>query len=209
VSIRIMITMRVWRDVLLSMALAAAAPTMSQTAGLAAGPALGSAPTVASVPDFSGVWRHSSLPWFAPPASGAGPVTNRSVSGTRIFLGLTREMTSRTSGKIPNLFDTFSRSRSRSRLTQSGTITGAEPICSAASSSGFLGNRLTILPARRCFIRWGSAIGSGEGMKMVGFQLPPVFVCDLAMQQRSVRSCSITAIGTASKSSPQHGSNNQ
>jgi hypothetical protein len=78
VSIRIMITMRVWRDVLLSMALAAAAPTMSQTAGLAAGPALGSAPTVASVPDFSGVWRHSSLPWFAPPASGAGPVTNRS-----------------------------------------------------------------------------------------------------------------------------------
>ena len=30
------------------------------------------------MPDFSGVWRHSSLPWFAPPASGAGPVINLS-----------------------------------------------------------------------------------------------------------------------------------
>jgi hypothetical protein len=32
----------------------------------------------ASVPDFSGVWRHPSLPGFEPPASGPGPVTNRS-----------------------------------------------------------------------------------------------------------------------------------
>jgi hypothetical protein len=32
----------------------------------------------ASVPDFSGVWRHGSLPWFIPPASGPGPVTNKS-----------------------------------------------------------------------------------------------------------------------------------
>jgi hypothetical protein len=32
----------------------------------------------ASVPDFSGIWRHGSLPWFVPPASGPGPVTNRS-----------------------------------------------------------------------------------------------------------------------------------
>jgi hypothetical protein len=30
-----------------------------------------------SVPDFSGVWRHGSLPWFVPPASGPGPVTNK------------------------------------------------------------------------------------------------------------------------------------
>jgi hypothetical protein len=70
--------MRVRRDVLLSMALAVAAPTMSQTGTSSAGPTSNSAPTVASIPDFSGIWRHSSLPWLAPPASGAGPVTNRS-----------------------------------------------------------------------------------------------------------------------------------
>ena len=29
-------------------------------------------------PDFSGVWRHGNLPWFIPPASGPGPVTNLS-----------------------------------------------------------------------------------------------------------------------------------
>jgi hypothetical protein len=32
----------------------------------------------APIPDFSGVWRHTSLPWFTPPASGPGPVMNRS-----------------------------------------------------------------------------------------------------------------------------------
>jgi hypothetical protein len=36
-------------------------------------------------------------------------------------------------------------------------------------------------------------------MKMVGFRLPPVFVRDLAMQERSVRPCSITAIGPANR----------
>ena len=30
------------------------------------------------IPDFSGTWRHGSLPWLVPPASGPGPVTNRS-----------------------------------------------------------------------------------------------------------------------------------
>jgi hypothetical protein len=48
-------------------------------------PALGQAPapapaksgsSAASIPDFSGVWRHPSLPGFEPPASGPGPVTN-------------------------------------------------------------------------------------------------------------------------------------
>jgi hypothetical protein len=33
---------------------------------------------VAPIPDFSGIWRHGSLPWFVPPASGPGPVTNKS-----------------------------------------------------------------------------------------------------------------------------------
>src|SRR5882724_7229301 len=32
----------------------------------------------ASIPDFSGIWRHGNLPWFIPPASGPGPVTNLS-----------------------------------------------------------------------------------------------------------------------------------
>ena len=31
-----------------------------------------------ALPDFSGIWRHGSLPWLVPPASGPGPVTNRS-----------------------------------------------------------------------------------------------------------------------------------
>ncbi len=36
------------------------------------------AQTPPPVPDFSGIWRHGSLPWMVPPASGPGPVTNRS-----------------------------------------------------------------------------------------------------------------------------------
>jgi hypothetical protein len=32
----------------------------------------------ASIPDFSGIWWHPSLPGFEPPPSGPGPVTNRS-----------------------------------------------------------------------------------------------------------------------------------
>ena len=31
----------------------------------------------AAIPDFSGVWRHPSLPGFEPPASGPGPVVNK------------------------------------------------------------------------------------------------------------------------------------
>src|SRR5258708_19644380 len=36
--------------------------------------------SAASVPDFSGTWRHGTLPWLIPPASGPGPVTNKSRS---------------------------------------------------------------------------------------------------------------------------------
>ena len=31
-----------------------------------------------SIPDFSGTWQHPSFPWFEPPASGPGPITNLS-----------------------------------------------------------------------------------------------------------------------------------
>jgi hypothetical protein len=63
------------RDILLLVTLAAAAatPALGQTAA----PAVGAASSAASVPDFSGIWRHPSLPGFEPPASGPGPVLNR------------------------------------------------------------------------------------------------------------------------------------
>src|ERR1017187_10897126 len=40
-------------------------------------PAFG-AESATTIPDFSGTWRHGSLPWLIPPASGPGPVTNKS-----------------------------------------------------------------------------------------------------------------------------------
>ena len=49
--------------------------TCLAAAGLAAGQ---QPPASAAIPDFSGIWRHGSLPWMVPPASGPGPVTNRS-----------------------------------------------------------------------------------------------------------------------------------
>src|ERR1700732_2336032 len=52
----------------------AAAPASGQTAT----PTSGAAQSPASIPDFSGIWRHPSLPGFEPPPSGPGPVTNRS-----------------------------------------------------------------------------------------------------------------------------------
>jgi hypothetical protein len=38
-------------------------------------PAFAPAP---SIPELSGVWDHPSFPWFEPPASGLGPITNLS-----------------------------------------------------------------------------------------------------------------------------------
>jgi hypothetical protein len=35
-------------------------------------------PSAASIPDFSGIWGHLSLPGFEPPLSGPGPVVNKS-----------------------------------------------------------------------------------------------------------------------------------
>src|SRR5215469_9332196 len=64
------------RDFLLLVALAAGAvmSARAQTVTLPAGPANGSAP----IPDFSGIWSHPSFPGFEPPASGPGPVVNKS-----------------------------------------------------------------------------------------------------------------------------------
>src|SRR4030081_2922839 len=70
--------MNVRRNLLLLVTLAATAgPALGQQATPVAGQASG-AHSAASVPDFSGIWRHGSLPWLVPPASGPGPVTNKS-----------------------------------------------------------------------------------------------------------------------------------
>ena len=76
--------MNMQRDLLLvaTLAMAAATPDghapLAQTATSAPAPASGATHGAASIPDFSRVWRHPSFPWFEPPASGPGPVTNRS-----------------------------------------------------------------------------------------------------------------------------------
>ena len=56
----------------------ASMPALAQTAVSPVAPAGNAAQGATVVPDFSGVWRHPSLPGFEPPASGPGPVTNRS-----------------------------------------------------------------------------------------------------------------------------------
>src|SRR6202140_4012069 len=61
---------------LVTLAAAAATPAWGQTVAPAAGAA--SSQGAASIPDFSGIWWHPSLPGFEPPASGSRPVTNRS-----------------------------------------------------------------------------------------------------------------------------------
>jgi hypothetical protein len=71
--------MNVRRNLLLLVTLAAAAnPAWAQQAAPAAGQSNIGSQHASSIPDFSGIWRHGSLPWLVPPASGPGPVTNRS-----------------------------------------------------------------------------------------------------------------------------------
>jgi hypothetical protein len=67
------------RDFLLfvAMATAALAPVMTQTTS-AAGPPASETHSAASIPDFSRVWNHPAFPWFEPPPSGPGPITNLS-----------------------------------------------------------------------------------------------------------------------------------
>jgi hypothetical protein len=71
--------MCVQRDFLLfvAMATAAAMPAMAQTPA-AVGPAGSEAHRAAPIPNFSRVWNHPAFPWFEPPVSGPGPITNLS-----------------------------------------------------------------------------------------------------------------------------------
>jgi hypothetical protein len=74
------VDMRRQRNFLLSIALAAAVatPALGQTAKSGGGPAGGETTEATSIPDFTRVWIHPGFPWFEPPASGPGPVTNKS-----------------------------------------------------------------------------------------------------------------------------------
>src|SRR5712692_4085882 len=67
------------RDFLLfvAMATAAAMPAIAQTPA-AVGPAGSEAHRAGPIPDFSRVWNHPAFPWFEPPVSGPGPITNLS-----------------------------------------------------------------------------------------------------------------------------------
>jgi hypothetical protein len=69
-----------WQDFLLSVTLAAAAGAVATSAfGQSVGPAATTtAPSAASIPDFSGRWAHPFLTGFEPPRSGPGPVRNKS-----------------------------------------------------------------------------------------------------------------------------------
>jgi hypothetical protein len=68
------------RDFLLLVTLAVAAPMagLGQTVAPAGGPATGGLQSAAAIPDFSGIWAHPYLTGFEPPASGPGPVRNKS-----------------------------------------------------------------------------------------------------------------------------------
>ena len=68
------------RNFLLFIALAAAVatPALGQTVTSGVGPASGETDGAASIPDFTSIWIHPAFPWFEPPASGPGPVTNKS-----------------------------------------------------------------------------------------------------------------------------------
>jgi hypothetical protein len=71
--------MNLQRHLLLVATLAAAVtPALGQQVAPAVAPASIGARSAVSIPDFSGTWRHGNLPWFIPPASGPGPVTNLS-----------------------------------------------------------------------------------------------------------------------------------
>jgi hypothetical protein len=67
------------RNFLLTLALAAvvAAPALGQTTTSGIATAGGVSDSAASIPNFTGTWNHPAFPWFEPPASGPGPVTNK------------------------------------------------------------------------------------------------------------------------------------
>ena len=59
--------MRRHNFLLLIVFVAAATPALAETGT-----------TKGEIPDFTRVWLHPGFPWFEPPASGPGPITNLS-----------------------------------------------------------------------------------------------------------------------------------
>ena len=70
---------RQWTFLLcIALTTATAMPALGQTIASESGPASGVTKGAAPIPEFTGVWTHPAFPWFEPPASGPGPVTNKS-----------------------------------------------------------------------------------------------------------------------------------
>lgn len=63
---------------LVTLAVVAATSGLAQTTGPTVALAYSATPSNASVPDFSGLWHHASIPGFEPLASGPTSLTNRS-----------------------------------------------------------------------------------------------------------------------------------
>lgn len=66
------------RYLILFVTLAAAAPALGQALPSAVPSSGSAAQSAISIPDFSGIWAHPYFPGFEPPASGPGPVVNKS-----------------------------------------------------------------------------------------------------------------------------------
>jgi len=60
------------------LAAAVAPPAFGQQVAPAAPLAGGDRPNATTIPDFSGIWAHPYFPGFEPPASGPGPIVNKS-----------------------------------------------------------------------------------------------------------------------------------
>jgi hypothetical protein len=63
---------------LATLATAVATPVLGQAVAPTLAPASSTTQGTASIPDLSGVWAHPYFPGFEPPASGPGPVLNKS-----------------------------------------------------------------------------------------------------------------------------------
>jgi hypothetical protein len=64
--------------ILVTMVSAISTSAWAQAVAPTAVPAGSAAQSAASIPDFSGKWVHPYFPGFEPPASGPGPVLNKS-----------------------------------------------------------------------------------------------------------------------------------
>jgi hypothetical protein len=84
------------RDLFLLITLASAvSPACGQVVAPTSEVAAGGSKSASSIPDFSGVWHRWLRPGFGPPASGPGPVTNRSrVRGVSNYNQLVGDYTS-------------------------------------------------------------------------------------------------------------------